>query len=373
LRAAFPRNLRCATHCFTLIAAATCCAGVWNLPATASERRLSKSELKDGTQVHEAFREVVARVNASVVAVLVGGRQIALGVIVSPDGFILTKASDLSDDLQCQIRGRGVVPAVIVGIHNRYDVALLKVELSGLPAVEWAEGRDLRVGQWLATPGMDDLPVAVGIVSVARRPIPPEKGALGLQLSDGAPGPKVTHVVPGSAAARAGVQIGDIIVRAADQRVDNPQSFDQLLHRFAPGDSVSVVVRRGAKQLTVRAVVSRAVGIAQTRGYWMNRMSGRMSHRRAGFPQAIQHDTVLSPEMCGGPVVDLSGKAVGVNIARAGRVETYAVPADTVKLLIRELRGGPAAASAATSDYNPDGEEVKPKVPPEPTRAPTRK
>ncbi|HEV8000851.1 MAG TPA: trypsin-like peptidase domain-containing protein [Planctomycetaceae bacterium] len=373
LRAAFPRNLRCANHCFTLIAVAACCAGVWNPPASASERRLSKSELKDGTQVHEAFREVVVRVNASAVAVLVGGRQIALGVIVSPDGYILTKASDLSEDLQCQIRGRGVVPAVIVGIHNRYDVALLKVELSGLPAVEWAEGRDLRVGQWLATPGMDDLPVAVGIVSVARRPIPPEKGALGLQLSDGAPGPKVTHVVPGSAAARAGVQIGDIIVRAGDQRVDNPQSFDQLLHRFAPGDSVSVVVRRGAKQLTVRAVVSRAVGTPQTRGYWMNRMSGRMSHRRAGFPQAIQHDTVLSPEMCGGPVVDLSGKAVGVNIARAGRVETYAVPADTVKLLIRELRGGPAAASAATSDYNPDGEEVKPKVPPEPTRAPTRK
>lgn len=344
-----------------------------SLSAAASERRLPQSEFKDGVRVHEAFRDVVSRVNASTVGVLVGGRQIALGVIVSPDGYILTKASDLSDDLQCHIRGRGIVPAAIAGIHNRYDVALLKVEGSGLPAVEWAEARDLRVGQWLATPGMEDLPVAVGIVSVARRPIPPEKGALGLQLSDAAPGPKVTHVVPGSAAARAGVQIGDIIVRAGDQRVENPQSFDQLLHRFAPGDTVNVVVRRGAKQLTVRAIVARAAGNPQTRGYWMNRMSGRMSHRRTGFPQAIQHDTVLSPEMCGGPVVDLSGKAVGVNIARAGRVETYAVPADTVKLLIRELRGGPASPIAPTSDESLDGEQGKSKNSTEPARGPVQK
>jgi len=332
-------------------------------PVRAGERRLSASEFKDGPRVHEAFREVVSRVNASTVAVLVDGRQIALGVIVSPDGYILTKASDLSDDLQCRVHGNGIVGAKIVGIHSRYDVALLKVDLTGLPAVEWAEGRDPHVGQWLATPGMDDLPVAVGIVSVGRRPIPPEKGVLGIQLSDGAPGPKVTHVVPGSAAARAGVQIGDIIVKAGDQRVDNPQSFDQLLHKFAPGDSVSVVVRRGGKQLTVRATVGRAVGGPLTRGYWMNRMSGRMSHRRAGFPQAIQHDTVLSPEMCGGPVVDLSGKAVGVNIARAGRVETYAVPADTAKLLIRELRGGPAAPTGATAEDKAEVDDAAAKSP----------
>jgi serine protease Do len=339
----------------------------------AGDRRLSESDLKDGARVHEAFREVVANVNASTVAVLVGGRQIALGMIVSPDGFILTKASDLNDDLQCQIRGRGTVAATIVGIHSRYDVALLKVDQSGLPAVEWSEGRDPRVGQWLATPGMRDLPVAVGIVSVGRRPIPPEKGVFGIQLSEGAPGPKVTHVVPGSAAARAGVQIGDVIVKAGDQRVENPQSFDQLLRKFAPGDSVSVVVRRGAKQLTVRATVGRAAGMSTTRGYWMNRMSGRMSHRRAGFPQAIQHDTVLSPEMCGGPVVDLSGKAVGVNIARAGRVETYAVPADTAKLLIRELGGVTAAAVGATSAGNSGSETAGSKFPTGSNRGSNRK
>ncbi len=104
----------------------------------------------------------------------------------------------------------------------------------------------------------------------------------------------------------------------------------------------------------------------------MNRMSGRISHRRAGFPQAIQHDTVLTPEMCGGPVVDLSGKAVGVNIARAGRVETYAVPADTVKLLIRELRGGPAAPLETAEEPAQMG-VAKPRLPAAPGRDLRRK
>jgi serine protease Do len=187
---------------------------------------------------------------------------------------------------------------------------------------------------------MEDMPVAVGIVSVPRRPIPPEKGVLGVQLSDGNPGPRVTFVVPGSPASRAGLQMGDLIVRAGDERVSDSLGFDHLIHKFAPGDTVTVVVLRENHELSVRAILGRAAGFQMTRGYWMNRMSGRMSQRRAGFPQAIQHDTVLEPELCGGPVVNLAGQAVGLNIARAGRVETYAVPADVVKTLIRDLRAG---------------------------------
>ncbi len=74
-----------------LVAAVACLATFGRSAVWAGERRLPESELKDGQRVHEAFRSVVARVNASTVAVLSGGRQIALGVIVSPDGFILTR------------------------------------------------------------------------------------------------------------------------------------------------------------------------------------------------------------------------------------------------------------------------------------------
>jgi serine protease Do len=123
------------------------------------------------------------------------------------------------------------------------------------------------------------------------------------------------------------------------------------------------------------------MGSQVSRGYWMNRMSGRMSQRRAGFPQALQHDTVLEPEMCGGPVVNLAGQAIGLNIARAGRVETYAVPADVVKTLIRELRSGKAvpvertAPSEASTEATPQDAPAIPQltVPPAPSDLPAKK
>jgi serine protease Do len=328
-----------------------------NQPASAADRLL-KSQLKDGSDVRAAFRDVVRRVNQSMVDILVDGRQVSLGVVVSADGLILTKASELGEHVRCQLRDGREFDAAPPLVHDRYDVALLKIDCENLVPVEWADGRDPQVGQWLATPGMEDVPVAVGIVSVPRRPIPPEKGVLGVQLSDGSPGPRVTFIVPNSPASQAGLRTGDLIVQAGDQRIKDSQSFDHLIHKFAPGDTVNVVVLRESREISVRTVLGRPVGTQMSRGYWMNRMSGRMSQRRAGFPQAIQHDTVLDPEMCGGPVVNLSGQAVGLNIARAGRVETYAVPADVVKTLIRDLRSGHGvpAESASHSEAAADAE-----------------
>jgi hypothetical protein len=67
-------------------------------------------------------------------------------------------------------------------------------------------------------------------------------------------------------------------------------------------------------------------------------------------------------------VVDLSGRAIGVNIARAGRVETYAVPADVVKLLVRELQSGHGATDeqAKPGAATEESAEGTPFVPPAP-------
>ncbi len=336
-------------YLFILCGLVLAAGGPFAEPAWAQERLL-KSQLKDGSEVRAAFRQVVARVNQSTVAVLTKGRQVSLGVIVSADGDVMTKASELGEHLRCRLHDGREFPAQVAAVHDRYDVALLHIDAKNLVPVEWSDNREPQVGQWLATAGMEDVPAAVGIVSVQRRPIPPEKGVLGVQLSDAVPGPKVTHVVPSSAAARAGIQDGDLIIKAAEQAIRDPQAFEHLMRKLAPGDTVKLVVLRDRRELTMRATLGRPVSGQSGRGYWMNRMSGRMSQRRAGFPQAIQHDTVLDPEMCGGPVVDLSGKTIGLNIARAGRVETYAVPVDVARLLYRELR---ATATAARDETAP--------------------
>ena len=54
------------------------------------------------------------------------------------------------------------------------------------------------------------------------------------------------------------------------------------------------------------------------------------SGRRDGFPTVIPHDADLTPENCGGPLFDLEGKFVGLNIARNSRVRSYAIPASRV-------------------------------------------
>jgi S1-C subfamily serine protease len=61
----------------------------------------------------------------------------------------------------------------------------------------------------------------------------------------------------------------------------------------------------------------------------------------------VQHDTVLKPNQCGGPIVGLQGKTLGLNIARAGRVASYAVPSDVVMGLLSDLKSGKLAPSAS--------------------------
>ena len=70
----------------------------------------------------------------------------------------------------------------------------------------------------------------------------------------------------------------------------------------------------------------------------LRRLGGDVSRRAEGFEVAIEHDTVLPPWLCGGPLVNLDGRAVGLNIARAGRVSTYALPARLAKRIFAELK-----------------------------------
>ena len=68
---------------------------------------------------------------------------------------------------------------------------------------------------------------------------------------------------------------------------------------------------------------------------------GPFSDRRSGFPQVLPHDTPLQPKNCGGPLVDTEGRAVGINIARALRVTTYALPARIVQETVTALKREP--------------------------------
>ena len=123
----------------------------------------------------------------------------------------------------------------------------------------------------------------------------------------------------------------------------------------------SLAIDRGEKSLDIEATLGGASIFAPAgrRRRASNVISGPLSRRRNGFPAVFTHDTVLKPAQCGGPLVDLSGKVVGINIARAGRSSTYALPTETVLALLDDLKSGKWAPPKA--DEKPKKEDQKKK------------
>jgi serine protease Do len=72
----------------------------------------------------------------------------------------------------------------------------------------------------------------------------------------------------------------------------------------------------------------------------MNRndqMSGDFSPRRSGFPRVLQHDILGNRAVQGGPLLDLDGRCIGMNIARANRAESFAIPMEDLKEIAGRL------------------------------------
>ena len=59
--------------------------------------------------------------------------------------------------------------------------------------------------------------------------------------------------------------------------------------------------------------------------------------RRSGFPRVLQHDILGSSKIVGGPLLDLDGRCLGMNIARANRAESFAIPVEDLKDIAARL------------------------------------
>jgi S1-C subfamily serine protease len=102
------------------------------------------------------------------------------------------------------------------------------------------------------------------------------------------------------------------------------------MEKTKPGQEVSLKVKRGDAELQLRLQLVLFVDEDEE-------FSGDLSERRSGFPAVFAHDTAIIPAACGSPLLDLEGKVVGLNIARAGRVTTYAIPADELNKIVPRL------------------------------------
>ncbi len=78
-----------------------------------------------------------------------------------------------------------------------------------------------------------------------------------LGLPSGASGAQVTDVVPGSAAAAAGIRPGDVITMVNDQQIDEEHPLATIMLRYRPGDKVRLTLLRGGIEQTVEITLGR--------------------------------------------------------------------------------------------------------------------
>jgi len=295
---------------------------------------------RESPSVMSAFRNVVEQAREWVVEVQCEGRRVALGTVVGADGWILTKASEIAGDVVCRLRDGTKHHATVAGIHPDFDLALLKIDAQNLVACQWGQVETYFPGQWVASAGMTRDPLALGVVSVAPRPIPAQPGVLGVRIEDADGGVLIAEAMSNKAAAKAGLRDGDVITGLDGETITSRQQLVQAVQSRSPGTLVRIKFRRDNEENEVVARLGRPDPAMQ------DRLGGRLSERSDGFPLALQHDSVLDPAECGGPLLGLDGKVLGLNIARSGRVMSYAIPAKEVLAVLPELQSGKFAPPA---------------------------
>ena len=101
------------------------------------------------------------------------------GFIISSDGYVLTNAHvvDSAEEITVKLTDKREYKAKVIGADRRTDVALIKIEATGLPAVRFGDPSKLRVGEWVLAIGSPfgfENTVTAGIVSAKGRSLPQE-------------------------------------------------------------------------------------------------------------------------------------------------------------------------------------------------------
>jgi serine protease Do len=332
--------------------------------------RTRKARLRDPAAFAPAadLEDAVTVAATGVVRILDGTDEVATGFLVDADGWVVAKRTLLlaRSDLKClasySTSGRVLYPARMVASSPEHDLALLKLDFySGGPAVEWATA-DPSVGQLVASfhHGRSLFPTIMSVVAGKTQAEPPKHGDVAQFPYYFEKGPTGAAVIASGQfqsaevdAQREPLHDGDIITHLEGKPTPKIEDFGRVLmsslyaaakngeafdtskpaHGNFAGEPLQVTVLRGgeSKMLNVLRVHSTIQGPL----FW--HMAPK-SLRRDGFAVAFSIDARIRPDQCGGPVVDLDGRVVGITIARVDTTRTLVLPARVVRQVVDELR-----------------------------------
>lgn len=256
-------------------------------------------------------------------AVFFSGHDVVIyGIVLSPDGYIATKASELHSyrDLTIRVGSSKYGQFREIGSDPSTDIAVVKVEAAGLHA-----------------PGPVSNDAAMGTLSAEQRPIPNGDTAY-LGVVFGTPC-TIQEVTKDGPAAQAGAKAGDEILAVDGTPVTALDAVSPILSRKKVGERVTLKVKRKDKRLSYTITLgSRRQALGGNAPEDSNDLiSGGFSKRRDDFPMVLQHDTPSRYTLMGGPLLNLKGELIGMNIARVNRAENYALPISVVQKSVQNI------------------------------------
>ncbi|MEM8735981.1 MAG: PDZ domain-containing protein, partial [Planctomycetota bacterium] len=223
----------------------------------------------------------------------------------------------------------------IVSRDSQNDLVLLRSPSPHETGVNLSDfvSHEYDAGLFLLSPD----PKGQGLVSVISRQAfesrkEMSRGFLGVVPADFEDGGAILREVnKDGAAERAGLKVGDVVTKMNDQQIRTHMEMRRFLGTVDPNQTIVAVVLRGEEELQKTIRLGEFPSFSGHAADWMEK-----SGRRDGFTQVIAHDADLDPSDCGGPLYDLSGKFLGMNIARNSRVRSYAVTPAIVKELVEQ-------------------------------------
>ena len=312
-----------------------------------------KRELKNqASGFFSASKPVVAEAAKSTVSIYHQGGRICYGTVVmsgsSPQPLILTKWSEIkkaSNRLVVMTSEGKAFAATIAGVYPDHDLALLDYDVNDaeLTPLDLSQAAPLTLGSFILMANPDGSVESLGVVSVESRSLRDmDKAYLGVMMDPvkEQEGIALREIMPGSAAAKAGLRAGDIILAVDQENLTGLMEMKTLLQRLQPGSEIIVSYKRG----NVRKKTKVELGslsenptiprFPQKRMDIMERMGAIRSDIRTNFPSVVQSDMPIYPTDTGAPITDLDGKIAGIAIARGSRIKTYIIPTSTIKKLL---------------------------------------
>uniref|UniRef100_UPI003F586530 DegQ family serine endoprotease n=1 Tax=Neisseria leonii TaxID=2995413 RepID=UPI003F586530 len=149
------------------------------LPSADSRSERDTGPFADNDPFYDFFRRLVPNAPQLQEPEEENEQNFGSGFIISADGYILTNTHVLSgmNNIKVTLNDKREYTARLIGSDRQSDVALLKIDAEGLPAVKIGDAKSLKPGEWVAAIGAPfgfNNSITAGIVSAKGRSLPNE-------------------------------------------------------------------------------------------------------------------------------------------------------------------------------------------------------